>query len=140
MREIFIQTRIHSLRVRIIRIPQLTFITILKISGIAAALVLYVAQDSKDAVENSPSTESESKLDWKQQKEELARQRKRENDLKKTEERIMELESQDQEIDKLLTQEEVYTNVARCMELQEEKNTITASLEELYEKWEALAQ
>ncbi|MCI8853659.1 MAG: ABC-F family ATP-binding cassette domain-containing protein [Lachnospiraceae bacterium] len=99
-----------------------------------------VAQDSKDAVENSPSTESESKLDWKQQKEELARQRKRENDLKKTEERIMELESQDQEIDKLLTQEEVYTNVARCMELQEEKNTITASLEELYEKWEALAQ
>ena len=52
----------------------------------------------------------------------------------------MELESQDQEIDKLLTQEEVYTNVARCMELQEEKNTITASLEELYEKWEALAQ
>ena len=55
---------------------------------------------------------SAAKLDWKQQKEEQAKQRKRENDLKKTEELIFELESRDAEINELMTHEDVYTNVA----------------------------
>lgn len=53
---------------------------------------------------------SASKLDWKEQKEEKARERKRQNELKKTEERITALEERDQEIDELMTQEEVFTN------------------------------
>ena len=90
----------------------------------------------------SPAAEAESagKLDWKQQKEEQARQRKRENDFKKTEERIFELESRDGEIDDLLTREEVYTNPAECVKLHKEKEAILAELEGLYEQWEALAQ
>ena len=84
--------------------------------------------------------ESAGKLDWKQQKEEQARQRKRENDFKKTEAEIFDLETRDGEIDQLLTQEPVYTNVAECMKLHKEKEAIAARLEILYEQWEALAQ
>ena len=83
--------------------------------------------------------ESAGKLDWKQQKEEQARQRKRENDFKKTEAEIFDLETRDGEIDQLLTQESVYTNVAECMKLHKEKEAIAARLEILYEQWEALA-
>ena len=93
---------------------------------------------------NTPSPEDTSetagKLDWKQQKEEQARQRKRENDFKKTEAEIFDLENRDAEIDTLLTQEEVYTNVAECMKLHKEKEAIAERLEILYEQWEALAQ
>ena len=85
-------------------------------------------------------TVSEAKLDWKQQKEEQARQRKRESDFKKTETEIFELETRDGEIDELLTREEVYTNVAECLKLHKEKEEISERLEILYEKWEALAQ
>ena len=84
--------------------------------------------------------ESAGKLDWKQQKEEQARQRKRENDFKKTEAEIFDLETRDGEIDQLLTQKSVYTNVAECMKLHKEKEAIAARLEILYEQWEALAQ
>ena len=84
--------------------------------------------------------ESETKLDWKAQKEEQARLRKRQNDLKKTEDRISVLEERDAEIDILLTQEEVYTNSVRCQELSKEKASILKELEELYEKWEELAE
>ena len=85
-------------------------------------------------------SESAGKLDWKQQKEEQARQRKRENDFKKTEAEIFDLETRDGEIDQLLTQESVYTNVAECMKLHKEKEAIAARLEILYKQWEALAQ
>ena len=83
---------------------------------------------------------SASKLDWKEQKEEKARERKRQNELKKTEERITSLEERDQEIDELMTQEEVFTNSVRCQELAVEKAGIAEELEELYLKWEELAE
>ena len=84
--------------------------------------------------------ESETKLDWQAQKEEQARLRKRQNDFKKTEDRISLLEERDAEIDTLMTQEEVYTNSVRCQELSKEKASILDELEELYEKWEELAE
>jgi ATP-binding cassette subfamily F protein 3 len=88
----------------------------------------------------APEPASEGKLDWKQQKEEQAKARKRENDFKKTEAEIFELETRDAQIDTLLTQEEIYTNVAECMKMHKEKEAIAERLELLYEKWEALAQ
>ncbi|HJC04573.1 MAG TPA: ABC-F family ATP-binding cassette domain-containing protein [Candidatus Enterocloster excrementipullorum] len=78
--------------------------------------------------------------DWRQQKEEQARIRKRKNDLKKTEDAIHQLETRDGEIDDLLTQEDVYTDTARLVELNNEKQAIAAKLETLYEQWEALAE
>jgi ATP-binding cassette subfamily F protein 3 len=83
--------------------------------------------------------ESEGKLDWKQQKEEQARIRKRQNELKKTEDEIHQFETRNAEIDEILTQEEVYTNVSKLMELNKEKKDIENRLEELLVLWEELA-
>ena len=77
-------------------------------------------------------------LDWKQQKEEQARKRKHENEIKKTEASIEKLETRSAEIDELLTQEEVFTNVSRLMELNSEKEKLQEELMELMEKWEQL--
>ena len=82
---------------------------------------------------------SDNKLSWQQQKEQQAKERKRENELKKTEKRIEELEARDQEIDETMVLPEVCTNVAECTRLSKEKAAIAAELEELYEKWEELA-
>ena len=102
------------------------------------------AYSSTPDVSSAPATTaaepSASKLDWKEQKEEKARERKRQNELKKTEERITALEERDQEIDELMTQEEVFTNSVRCQELAIEKAGIAEELEELYLKWEELAE
>ena len=83
---------------------------------------------------------SETKLDWKAQKEEQARLRKRQNDLKKTEDEIHQLETRDGEIDEALGKEEIFTDVSKLMELNNEKETIRLRLEELYELWEELAE
>ena len=86
------------------------------------------------------SMQSESKLDWKQQKEQQALLRKRQNDLKKVESRIEELETRDKEIDELLAKEEVFTNVAEVTKLSKEKDAIQTELEGLYEEWETLSE
>ena len=83
---------------------------------------------------------ADGKIDWKAQKEEQARLRKRQNELKKVEDKIHELETRDGEIDELLSQEDVYTDVSRLMELNKEKESIQKELEVLYEKWEELAE
>lgn len=84
--------------------------------------------------------QSESKLSWQEQKEQQARERKRKNELKKTEDRISILEERNSEIDKLMTFEEVYTNSVKCQELAVEKDANNTELEELYVKWEELAE
>ena len=89
---------------------------------------------------NLSSAPSENKLSWQEQKEAQAKERKRQNELKKTEERIGALEARDGEIDELMTQEEVYSNSVKCQELAKEKAAIAEELEILYEKWEELAE
>ena len=54
---------------------------------------------------------SDNKLSWQQQKEEQARQRKRENELKKVEARIEELETRDKEIDETRISAQMWQNV-----------------------------
>ena len=83
---------------------------------------------------------SDTKLDWQQQKEEKARQQKRQNALKKCEDEIQKLELRNEEIDELLTQEEIFTNVSRLMELNKEKTALEERLEELMVQWEELAE
>ena len=79
------------------------------------------------------------KLSWQQQKEEQAKLRRRENECRRVEKRIEELEVRDKQIDELLSLPEICTDLGRCTELSEEKARIMAELEELYEKWESLA-
>ena len=82
--------------------------------------------------------ETAAKLNWKEQKEKQARQRKKENELKRTEERIEILESRDAEIDALMARPDVCTNVAKLQELSKEKEGIQEELESLMERWEIL--
>ncbi len=86
-----------------------------------------------------PELESEVKVDWKSQKEEQAKQRKRENDLKKCEQQISDLEARQKEIDELMTDPSIATNVAKLQELSRESEQIISKLNELYELWETLA-
>lgn len=104
---------------------------------------LYIDEGSAGSSDGAatPNTGSpDSKSDWQQKKEEQARIRKRQNELKRTEERIHQLEVRDSEIDTLMTREEIFTNVAECLKLNNEKTAINEELEKLYEKWEELAE
>ena len=83
---------------------------------------------------------SEGKLSWQEQKEAQAKERKRQNDLRKTEERITQLEERDGEIDQMMMEEEIFTNSVKCQELAHEKAAIAEELEELYLRWEELAE
>ena len=90
---------------------------------------------SAGATSSKPSA-----LSWQEQKELQAKERKRKNDLKKTEEEISRLEERNEEIDHELTLEEVYSNSIKCQELTSERTQNEEKLEELYEKWESLAE
>lgn len=82
---------------------------------------------------------SDTKQSWKAQKELSAAKRKRENDLRKCEERIETLETRNEEIDQLMCEPDVCTNVAKLQELTKEKSENEGELEVLYVKWEELA-
>lgn len=98
------------------------------------------AVPSQKSLPQEASAQGDSKADWKAQKEEQARIRRLQSELKKTEESIHALEMRDGEIDGLLVKEEIFTNVEKLMELNREKEEISSQLEELYARWEELAE
>ncbi len=96
--------------------------------------------DSLNTDPSSTSVASDTKVDWKAQKEEQAARRKLENELRKTEDTIAQLEARDNEIDQLLSQEEIFSDVAKCLELTTEKDALLQELESLYLRWEELQE
>ena len=84
--------------------------------------------------------ESDAKQDWLAKKEEQARIRKKENDLKKCEEKIAALEDRNAEIDALLSDPAIGTQVSRLQELTTEQAGLQETLEKLYAEWEVLAE
>lgn len=96
---------------------------------------------AESAARSSATASSKpSALSWQEQKEQQAKERKRKNDLKKTEEEISRLEERNAAIDHELTLEEVYSNSVKCQELASERAANEEKLEELYERWETLAE
>lgn len=83
---------------------------------------------------------SEGKTDWKQQKEEQARLRKKENDLKKCEAVIEQLESEKTTIENEMCNPDIATNVEKLQSLTKRQAQIDDELEKLYALWEELAQ
>lgn len=79
------------------------------------------------------------KVDWKAQKEEQAKLRKRQNDIAKIEKSIEQLEKDNSELDEQLALPEVYSDVKQLMKLNEKKQEIEKKLEKLYEDWETLS-
>lgn len=83
---------------------------------------------------------STSKDERRLAKEEQAKERKRKNEIDKTESRIAEIDQLIEEIDGLLTLEEVYTDVKKLTELGEQKECLVREQEDLYDLWEELMQ
>lgn len=96
------------------------------------------APGKEEAVKSEP--ESSSKLDWKQQKEAQARQRKLENDRKKTEDAIEQTEQRIHELEEAFADSEIATNSAKLQELHQEYAIKQQELEKLYEVWEQLME
>lgn len=96
-----------------------------------------VSENNANTNEAEPSSQ---KLDWKQQKENQALLRKRENDLKKCEETIETLEAKSAALDEEMTRPEIATNSAKLQEIAREKEDIEAELETLYARWEELSE
>ncbi|MBD5087517.1 MAG: ABC-F family ATP-binding cassette domain-containing protein [Clostridiales bacterium] len=82
---------------------------------------------------------SQNKLNWQQQKDEQARIRKIQNQIDKAEKEIITLEKRNDEIDTLLVQEEIYSDLAQLMKLNQEKEEIESKLENLMTTWEELS-
>lgn len=84
--------------------------------------------------------ETENKKDWKRSKEEQAKERKRLNDLKKTEDRIEELENLISSLDEEMALPENATSAAKLSEFAEQQAKANEELEQLYEIWENLSK
>ena len=87
---------------------------------------------------SASKTESATKLDWQEQKELQAKQRKRENDLKKCEARISELETKKADLEGKMSLPEYATNSLKLQELAAQIHDLDQELNDLYEKWETL--
>lgn len=96
-----------------------------------------VSETARDTNTEEPSAQ---KLDWKQQKENQALIRKRENDLKKCEDKIEALETKSAALDEEMTKPEIATNSVKLQEIAVEKERIESELEELYSRWETLSE
>ncbi len=89
--------------------------------------------------EKLPETDSETKISWQKQKEELAMKRKIENKIKKIEGNIEETETEISRLDKLLETKEVYTDAQKSKEIFDQKSKLEKILTELYNEWENLS-
>ncbi len=93
-----------------------------------------------DTAQSRPTAETEARLDWKNQRQQQARKRKLENDLKKAEQAIETLEQRNEELDMLMALPENCSNVPRLTELSSEKEDNLQQLETLYLQWETLSE
>lgn len=92
---------------------------------------------SQQMAQSAP--EDSGKADWQEQKKQQAALRKKQNELKKTEERIAELEAEKERLETESADPAVATNSAHLMELHKQMTDIEGQLETLYENWELLA-
>ena len=83
---------------------------------------------------------AQSKREWQEDKERKAKERKRLNDLKKTEQRIHELEEHNKVIEEMLAQEEFFSDPEKCHELTMTREINDNELIHLYEHWEGLQE
>lgn len=97
----------------------------------------YVPSASK--ISEAEAKSEAGKLDWKQQKEEQAKVRKKAAELKRTEDSIAEKEEQINALNAELNNPENATNSAKLSEIHAELTKATEELESLYELWETLA-
>ncbi|MDD3185936.1 MAG: ABC-F family ATP-binding cassette domain-containing protein [Anaerostipes sp.] len=105
----------------------------------------YVKQKEREALSletnvSSQPLESDVKIDWKKQKELDALKRKQQNQLKKVEDKIEELEATQQALEAKMCLPEIATDIGKLTELNKEKEVVDTELDALYEQWETLSE
>lgn len=104
------------------------------------------AEKEREAIEasianpsiQSPIIESNTKIDWKKQKEEQAKERKIQNKIKKIEEKIEKTENKINELSELLFDEKISCDAGKAKDIFDEKTALEEKLEKLFEEWEEL--
>ena len=87
--------------------------------------------------ENGKDSPSEAgKENWLKQKEELARERKKQNAIQRLEDEIEKTESSIRETEEMLFDEDISSNAEKASELFNRKLALEEELHSLYEKWE----
>ena len=111
------------------------------LSGSTLASGSFKYESSNAVVTPAPTvtTANAGAADWKAQKEEQARKRKQEAALKKCEEEIAQLEARDSEINELLADPSIGTDLAKLRKLSDEQAEIQDRLATLYDEWEELS-
>ena len=94
--------------------------------------------ENQTGISSSPAPESEYKLSWQEKKEEQAARRKKENAIRKCEEKISSLEAREKEIEEQMLLPEICTNVEELTKLGREKEEIEEELLLLMDEWEEL--
>ncbi len=89
---------------------------------------------------STPSTENNSKADWKQSRELQNKLKKMKNELNKVEARISEIEDRISVIDEESALPEVCSDTAKLLELHKEHVALSEELDTLYERWEELSE
>ncbi len=96
--------------------------------------------DAVDPSSPEQKTESEAKINWKEQKEREAYRRKIENNYKNAENKIQDLEEQIEKIDKETALPEYASDVAKLTELTRKKDALEAELNTALTEWETYAE
>lgn len=95
---------------------------------------------SSPSVSSDSTVESSAKADWKSQKEEQAKLRKKQNEFKKTEEDIFHLEERLSSLNGQLNDTSIASDMAKLIEITSEQEEINQKLSSLYERWEELSE
>lgn len=101
---------------------------------------IYLSENHASSENPSLKSESEAKLDWKEQKEREARKRKIENNYKNTEEKIQILEEKISGIEREMCLPEYASDVAKLTELTRSREELESELETAMEQWETYAE
>ena len=101
---------------------------------------VYVTERACAEAETGGNPPETGKLDWQEQKKQQAMERKRKNDMEKSEQEIASLEEEKERLCAELSDPAVATNSAHLMELHTQITGIEERLDALYEVWEKLAE
>lgn len=96
--------------------------------------------DQTPSAKADENDNTESKLDWQEQKRLAAKKRKLENEYKKTEERITTLEAEISRLDEELTRPEYACDAGKLIEISRNREEKEAALTDAMDRWEQLAE
>lgn len=109
-----------------------------RVSSFAGDYDYFLEKFSERQETKKDSPKEEQKNDYKARKQEAARKRKLENDLKKAEEKIALLENELESLNNILISDEIATDYIKAAEISDKITKLQNELDETYVLWESL--